>query len=393
MKKLKLILLLNLILMSQTFSQNKYLDNLLKCGLPKLNDYHCYSTETIKPAPNPYKIPQSKFYNQFSIPLELKLQMELMHTTAFLVFVDDSLIFEKYFRDFSSDSIMNSFSMAKTITSFLVGIAIHKGYIKSLNQKVADFFPQFNNSSYGKSLTIRDLLNMASGLNWKEQFLNPASDIVKAYYGYPLLELIKQLKVVKKPNTKWSYQCINYILAGLIVQKSSGQSLAHFAQNYLWQPLGTSHFALWAKDPSSNIFRSFCCFYATARDFGLIGLMMLHHGFWNNQQIVPKAYFDSMLTPAKNLKYKHFKHVDFYKLGMWIYPKKKYQAYYMAGVYGQYVFALPKQNAVIVRLGQMVNQLDVMRLPPDVNLYLHIGTNIIQQYRKKISQNNKNVSH
>ena len=91
-----------------------------------------------------------------------------------------------------------------------------------------------------------------------------------------------------------------------------------------------------------------------------------------------------MFTPAKQLKYKLLRHNDFYKLGLWIYPRKKYKAYYFAGVLGQYIFILPRENAVIVRLGQMVNQLNVMRIPPDVPLYLKIGTEILKQYDAKV---------
>ncbi len=359
----------------------KYLNNITHCGIIHLTDYYCQDYWTLD-AKNPKPIPNSKYYNDFEIKKADSLAMALARTTAFIVIKDDSIIYEQYFLGFDSTQIMNSFSMAKTITSLLIGKAIDLGYIKSLDEPVNKYIPWMNTAK-DSLLRIRDLLNMASGLNWSEDFLNPLSDIAKAYYGYPLDKLLKTIHVKKTPNKRWHYQCGNYILAGLIIEKASGMSLGDFTQKYLWTPLGATHYAYWGKDKISGYPRSFCCFYATARDFAKLGLLVLHKGYWNGQQIIPEDYIEQMFTPAKQLKYKLFRHNDFYKLGLWIYPHKKYKAYYFAGVLGQYIFILPEQNAVIVRLGQMLNQLNVMRIPPDVPLYLKIGTEILDQYKTR----------
>ncbi len=358
-----------------------YLDNIIKCGLPKLTDYYCHDYWTLQPEqPNPLK--KSEFYNDFHIKTPDSIAMELARTTAFLVIKDDSIIYEQYFLGFDSSYVMNSFSMAKTVTSLLVGKAIELGYIKSLDQKAADFLPWLNTEK-DSLLRIRDLLNMASGLDWSEDFLNPLSDIAKAYYGYPLDKLLSEIHVKHTPDKKWRYQCVNFILAGLIIEKASGMDLGEFTQKYLWTPMGAENRALWGRDKHSGYPRSFCCMYATPRDYAKLGLILLHNGQWNGKQIIPASYIEQMLTPASHLRYNLLRKVDFYKLGLWIYPRKKYKAYYFAGVFGQYIFVLPEQNAVIVRLGQMVNQLDVMRVPPDVPLYLKIGTDIIRQYEQK----------
>ncbi len=362
----------------------KYLENIVHCGLPTLTDYYCHDYWTVK-SQNPKPLPKSQFYNQFTIKKSDSITMALARTAAFLVIKDDSIIFEHYYSGFNQNNVLNSFSMAKTITSLLIGKAIDLGYIQSLDEPVNKYIDWLTTPK-DSLLTIRDLLNMASGLNWKEDFLNPFSDIVKAYYGYPLDKLLPAIHVTQQPNKKWRYQCVNYILAGIIIEKASGMDLGSFVEKYLWTPLGAEHDALIGKDKSSNYPRTFCCFYATARDFAKLGLMVLHGGKWNGQQIIPGDYIEQMYTPAKHLKFKLFRHVDFYKLGMWIYPKKKYKAIYFAGVYGQYIFILPDQNAVIVHSGQMVNQLDVMRIPPDVPLYLKIGTEILKQYDAKIKK-------
>jgi len=363
-----------------------YLENLLRCGMANLTDYDCYDYWTLKPtAPKP--LPKSRFYNQISLRKKQRLTLELTNTAAFLIIKDDSLIFEQYFSQYDSTSKLNSFSMAKTITSLLIARAIEQGYIKSLDQKVAEFLPWFD-QPMDSLLRIRDLLNMASGLDWSEDFLNPFSDIVKAYYGYPLEELLPQVHVIEPPNRRWRYQCVNYILAGLIIQKATGMNFGQYMQQALWTPIGAEYEAYVGKDKYADIPRSFCCIYATARDFAKLGLLLLHQGKWNGQQLISSQFVDEMKQPAIHLRYKLWRRTDFYKLGLWIYPKRRYKAYYFAGVFGQYVFILPEYNAVVVRLGQMVNQLDVMRIPPDVPIFLKIATQLLEAYSAQ-SQNSQ----
>ena len=366
-------------------SQELHIKNFLKCGLPKVDDYKCFGYYEIPKPPIAYQIPLSEQYNKISPSSLLYDASRALGTVSFLVVKDDSLVYEKYNFGFERSSKINSFSMAKTITSLLVGIAIDKGYIESLDDKVYKYLPQFNK---GKDtlLTIRHLASMASGLNWNENFENPLSDVVKAYYGYSLDTLINKTHVVKYPGQKWKYQCGNFILLGLIIEKATGMSLIDFAYKFLWEPLGANFSAYWGADTANNIVRTFCCFYASPYDFALLGLLLLHKGYFRNRQIVPKWYIEEMMRPDIKLRYKFLKKNDFYSLGLWTYPKKKYNAHYFAGTYGQYIFILPEENSVIVRNGRLPNQLDVYRLTPDVELYLKLGYDILKKY-EKLSEN------
>ncbi len=362
-----------------SLAQEVHLKNFLKCGLPKVDDYKCFGYYEFDSSSNPYEIPLSKFYNKISPAPIYHDAAKGLGTVSFLVVKDDSLIYENYLPGFERKSKVNSFSMAKTITSLLVGIAIDKGYIKGLDDKVYQYLPQFK-EGMDSLLTIRDLASMASGLNWSENFENPTSDVVKAYYGYPLDSLIMKTHVVNTPGKKWKYQCGNFVLLGMIIERASGMKLTDFAQKYLWQPLGGNYSVYWGADTTSGIIRAFCCFYASPYDFALLGLLVLHDGYFNGHQIVPSWYIDEMMRPDSRIRYKLFRKNDFYSLGLWKYPKKKFKAYYFAGTYGQYIFILPDQNAVVVRNGRLPNQLDVYRLPPDVELYLRMGYDILNKY-------------
>ncbi len=357
-----------------------HLKNIARCGLPKVDDYKCFGYYEIDSSSSPVDIPKASIYNKLE-PNRLLLQTAKgLGTVSFLVIKDDSLVYENYFSGFSRASKVNSFSMAKTITSLLVGIAIDKGFIGSLDDKVYKYLPQFSNGM-DTLLTIRHLATMASGLNWSEQFENPNSDVAKAYYGYPLDALMRKIHVVRQPGKKWKYQCGNFILLGMIIEKATGMPLTEFAQKYLWQPIGATYSAYWGADTASHIVRAFCCFYASPYDFAKLGLLVLHKGYYNGKQIVPAWYVEQMMQPATYLRYKFMKKNDFYNLGLWTYPKKKYDAHYFAGTYGQYIFILPKENAVIVRNGRIPNQLDVYRITPDVELYLALGHSILEQVK------------
>ena len=391
-KHSKLITLILIIAMPKfSFSQEVHLKNFLKCGLPKVDDYKCFGYYEFDSSSRPYEIPLSLFYNRLSPSPLLYETARGLGTVSFLVVKDDSLIYENYLSGFERKSRVNSFSMAKTITSLLVGIAIDKGFINSLDEKVYKYLPQFND---GKDtlLTIRDLASMASGLNWSENFESPTSDVVKAYYGYPLDSLLAKTHVIHTPGKKWKYQCGNFILLGMIIEKASGMKLTEFAQKYLWEPLGGNYSVFWGADTASGIVRAFCCFYASPYDFALLGLLVLHKGYFNGKQIVPRWYIEQMMQPDARIRYKLLRKNDFYSLGLWTYPRKKYKAHYFAGTYGQYVFILPEENAVVVRNGRLPNQLDVYRLPPDVELYLRLAYDIINKYSaiiqgKTVTQN------
>ena len=141
--------------------------------------------------------PQTKDYNSAEPTEKLQELNEELGTAAFLIIKNDSIWFEKYYEKYGPKSKTNSFSMAKSIVSALLGKAIMEGYIKSLDEPVADFYPQFD-----PALTVGDLSSMASGLNWDESYYNPFGQTAKAYFGKDIRELILNLKVTSEPGRK-----------------------------------------------------------------------------------------------------------------------------------------------------------------------------------------------
>ncbi len=377
MKKTLLTIILTLTIMP-IFSQPEHVKKFLKCGFPRLTDYKCFEYDTIKTY-NPAPLQIAETYNQAQIPRHFLTRMHVLRTAAYMVIKDDKIIYENYWLNFDKDSVMNSFSVAKSIVALLLGVAMEDGKIESLNQKVCEFLPDFCNDA-DSSLRIIDLLSMSSGLSWSEEFANPRSDIAMAYYGDKLDSLIKATHVKDTPGKKWNYQCGNTVILAMIIEKATGQKIAEYAEEKLWKPLGAEHTAYWGKS-GDGLTKAFCCFYATPRDFAKLGLLVLHNGKYNGKQILSPKFLDTVLQPADWLTYKK-KKVDFYALHFWLVKHHGQTIPYFSGMFGQYIFIFPRENAVVVRFGEMLNELRVEPLPPDVKLYLRVADHILKDDEK-----------
>jgi len=347
--------------------------NFLQFGLPKTDHYTAFPYKTIK-ALRPQLLQTSSIY-----PITIKNQQTLTQfkdykTLAFLVIKNQHLLTEEYF-NISFEEKINSFSASKSILSILIGIAIDQQAIKSLDQKVAPFFPELVLS---EQLTIRHLLTMSSGLKWNENFLSPLSDVAIAYYTNNLWKQVKKTKSIYPPGQRFSYKCLNSILLGQIIERATNIPIYQFAEKYLWTPIGAEYNAFWTTD-KYNITKTFCCLYATARDFAKIGLLLLNKGFYNNKQIVSKFYIEQMLTPATFLKDKNGDIVDYYGLHIWFTKFKGQIIPYIRAMHGQYVFILQKQNSIIVRLGQKRSLKMIDHTPDDVFIYLDAAWDIIHK--------------
>lgn len=362
---------------NSVYAQPEQIKKFFECGFPSLNDYRCFAYDMIKISKNAKELQLSVNYNGFVINKHLRNQMRIMRTASFLVVKNNKIIYENYWLKFEKDSVMNSFSVAKTIVALLVGIAIDQGKIQSINQKVSDFLPWFN-QYYDSLVTIKDVLTMSSGINWSEEFLNPQSDIVKAYYGNHIKDLIYNTHSTNPPGQKWNYQCGNTLLLSLILEKATGMKISDFAEKYLWQPIGATNEAYWGKYRNDSITKAFCCFYATARDFAKLGLLVLNKGIVNNKRIISEDYLKQMIVPADWLIYGKNRKVDFYALHIWLYKYKGKVYPYFSGMFGQYIIIIPEYNAVVVRTGEMVNELKITPVPPDLKLYMKVAMKILK---------------
>lgn len=315
---------------------------------PGIYDLNVFPHSTIPKAKSSFEWKKPEIQKKLST--KQLAYLEHLKTSSFLVFKDDELVFEKYWNKHEQTTVSNSFSAAKTVVALLIGIALEDGKIKSMDDLVGDYLPEFNKD--GKEIiTIRDLLLMSSGLDWQESGKNPLSENAESYYGSDLYHLSTNQKRITEPNKIFKYQSGNSQLLGFIVEKATGKSLSEYMYEKIWSQIGTAHDAYWSLDKEDGDEKSFCCLYATSEDFARLGRLISHEGNWNGNQIIPRAFMKEMVTPATYLKTEEGLPNHRYGLHIWTYLGWKSPVYYCRGILGQYIISIPEEKIIIVRTG------------------------------------------
>ncbi len=274
---------------------------------------------------------------------------------AFLAIKNDTLIYEQYFDDYDSSSIIPSFSVSKSFVSALTGIAIDEGYIYSTSQSITFFLKEL--SAEFDPITIEDLLNMRSGIEFDEGYSNPMADMPKYYYGTDLLDYIKELQVAEPPDQNYNYISVNTLLLGQIVERATNTKLSEYLQDKIWKPAGMQSDASWSIDSEQHkTIKAFCCINAVARDFARFGLIYLHKGYWNGRQIVPAAWVKKSTTIINDSRDSQGYPYTY----QWRVLKNG--AFFAKGILGQYIFVYPEKNLVFVRLGKSYGEVDWAKL-------------------------------
>ncbi len=307
-----------------------------------LADYQYFDNRIIeKGVGQPWLV--SKNYNQVKPTPALEEMHQKIGTVAFLIIKNDSLWNENYYDNYTKDSKSNSFSMAKSIVSASLGKAIMEGKIKSLDQKVSDFFPEFKDK-FSSKLTVGDLSSMASGLNWDESYYSPFSITTRAYFDEDLKGVILGLKGISKPGTSYKYLSGDTQLLAMCIEKAVGKSLVNYVSDSFWKPLGAENEALWQTDKENGIVKAYCCVASNARDFARFGKLYKEYGKWKGKQILDSAFVAKSIQPR-------FADSPQYGYGWWLSDYKSKKIFYMRGHLGQYVIVIPEDDLIIVRLG------------------------------------------
>jgi CubicO group peptidase (beta-lactamase class C family) len=344
-------------------------------GHVNIDDYKIFDNRLVQTLqPIPWR--HDSLYNALKIEPDQLAVFNSFGTTAFVVIHDKKIVHEEYWDGASDTTRSNSFSAAKSIVSLLIGCLLDEGKIKSLDQPVTDFLPDFKNTN-GFNLRIKDLLTMSSGIDWDEAYSSLFSPTTKAYYGRYLSEQMIDLSVKSEPGKVFNYQSCDTQLLSLIIEKVTGKTLSEFASEKLWQPLGAEHPALWSLDRPDGVEKAYCCFNSTATDFARIGQMVLDSGQFNNRQLVSKAYLKQATSPAKWIKGEGGDSCNYYGYQFWMLTHKGHKVVYARGILGQYIFIIPSLNTVIVRLGTDRSKEFVNFVPKDVYIYLDVAFNLL----------------
>lgn len=296
-------------------------------------------------------------------------------TEAFLVIQDDKIRFEYTDPNYNDTFHYNIWSASKSIVGLLIGCAIDDGFIPSLDEPISKYFPgQYENSG----ITIRHVLMMSSGINFTESYINPFSYAARGLYDENLAELNKEYEPVVDPGVYFDYQSGNSQLLGMILTKATGKTVSEYASEKLWKPMHAMEPAYWSLDGENGMERSFCCFNTNIRDFARFGKLMLHNGVWNGDTLVNPEYAKLSTRPA-DLKYPDGTECKSYGLHWWTLDLPQYQGFYARGLQGQYIFVLPAENLIIVRMGHDREIVPDRGHITDVFNYIDMGRRIVAQ--------------
>ena len=278
---------------------------------------------------------------------DLDALVERTSTTALLVLRNDQLVVERYANGGAADRPHTSFSVAKSYLSTLVGIALERGEIGSLDDPVTDYVPELlDRDPRFVEVTLRSLVTMSSGLAYEEQGL-PWSDDSTTYYGPDLRAEALSAEVERPPGERWLYNNFNPLLMGLVLERATGESVSDYMARHLWQPMGAEADASWSLDSEGSGFEKLeSGVNAVPRDYARFGYLFAHEGHVDGRQVVSAEWVreatarTTAADPAEHYQY------------WWWVDTERDGRFYARGNHGQFVYVDPATDVVVVRLGR-----------------------------------------
>ena len=267
-------------------------------------------------------------------------------TNAFIVIRNGVMTYEWYEDGVVQSSQLPSYSVAKTMTSIMIGQLIAQGKIKE-SEKFVDYFPNLKVGSSFDLVTIQHLLDMQAGVGVSDNYPTGPSGwgvaIAQMYASTDLDWFLKNnRKMAFEPGTKSEYMSVDTQMLGMIIKKVTGKRVSDYFSKNVWQAVGAKYPATWNVDRVGGTEKTFCCFNASAIDYGRIGMLFLNGGYAGPNKVIDKAWLERMTTPVTTLDRN------------WGYGAQVWHPYpnttLALGLHGQFIFVNPATRTVIVKL-------------------------------------------
>ena len=317
--------------------------------------------------PVPIPVASSTSIPQKSLD-EISAYAQSHNSSALLVIHRGKIVSEHYWQGFSTTSTSNSMSLAKTVVALLIGIAIEEGHIDSELDPVAKYIPEWSQDERHK-ITLQDLLYMQSGLRNEDSSDDLSSDLVQMYANTDVDAVALGVPALTSPGKTFDYNNVNTQILSEVLERATGVKYADYLSNKLWQPLKAESAHIWLDRPEGNP-KAFCCLFATPRDWGKIGQLILNEGKVNHKQVVPSQWLNKMIQPSPA--------EDSYGYHIWLKAKTKNKpgidrtaseaflaknTVYLDGASRQRVYIIPDRDLVIVRIGEKAEKWDDSVIP------------------------------
>jgi CubicO group peptidase (beta-lactamase class C family) len=284
--------------------------------------------------------------------------MAAFRASGILVLKDGKIVLERYGLGRGPRDRWTSFSVAKSVTSTLIGAAIRDGKIKSLDDAVTLYIPELKGSAY-EGVTVRQLITMTSGVKWNEDYADPNSDVAKVGLSIlepginPVVSYMRRLPREAPPGTKFVYKTGETDLAGVLLSNAVGEPMAQYLSEKIWKPYGMEQDGVWVEDIAGHE-RGGCCISMTLRDYGRFGQFVMEGGRAGGHDVLPEGWVADATAPhVKTPPYGYF---------WWLIPG----GYEAEGIFGQTVSIFPKDHIVVVINsawpGAWVESIDAVRM-------------------------------
>ena len=286
---------------------------------------------------------------------DLAAFLERTETTGLLVVHHGAITHEQYWLGADETSLFTSWSVAKSVLSALVGIAVDEEHITSIKDPIGLYVPALAGSGY-VDVPIEDALTMSSGVDFDEDYDNPRSDINMLFFramalGTPIEQSIAELQSIRAPGQFNAYVSSDTMALGLVLEAATGMPVAEYLSSRLWGPMGAEADATWSTDRAGREI-ALCCLNARLRDYARFGRLYLEGGARNGQQIVPADWVHASVNPsAPHLQPGDNPLSDWtfgYGYKWWI-PEDPQGDFTAIGVWGQYVYVDPTREVIIVK--------------------------------------------
>ena len=301
-----------------------------------------FPTRRIAASPAPMELPYRKVdlggvkLATAEISMTVDEYFERQNVAGLLVIKDGHIAYERYGLGNTEDSRWISFSVTKSVVSMLVGAAVRDGYIDNVDESVSVYLPRLKGTPYDDS-SIRNLLQMASGVEWDETYADPDSDVNRAtYQTLALYDYLAKKPRAAAPGEQFNYNTAETNLVGTLLRSAVGNNLSTYLEEKIWWPFGMEAEAYWTLTEQGGGEFGGCCISATLRDFGRLGLFALNEGRRGEKSVMADGWMDASTTPSPAY--------DGYGYQWWLSGAGSYRA---VGIFGQGICIHPEENVVI----------------------------------------------
>ena len=316
------------------------------------------------------------------VPMSAEMQgfLKEHRSAAFLVAHKGQLIHETYFAPYTANSLTNGFSMAKTLTTLMLGAAVADGVIPSMDAPLSQWVTEYAQHPRGQKATLAQLSAMTSGHEWSENYYLPLNPTTELYFGGNTQATVLRQGFERMPGTEYEYSSASTQVLAVALQRALQQTnpqatLSGYLSQKLWQPLGLAD-ASWSLDrprAQGGMEMAYCCVHSRARDMLRIGQLLLQNGQWNGQQLLPANFVQNITQPNGYVRY--------YGHSLWTDPDAPEPFYFMQGHLGQYVIVIPSKQLVVLRTGQYRTKATDHHpvIPQEVYLYVEEALRMAKQ--------------